>query len=103
LPSLLIRNLDVALHARIEARALAHHRSVEEEARETLRGALPRKASAVETDDLMAIATRFFGPDVGIDLELPRRTAEAERAPLDFSNADFDGYGLTLIDPWAIT
>jgi antitoxin FitA len=40
--SLLIRNVDPALHARLKARAAAHHRSLEDEARLLLRTGLTR-------------------------------------------------------------
>src|SRR5437868_8353745 len=42
--SVLIRNVDETLHARLKAQAAAHRRSLEEEARELLRAAVARQA-----------------------------------------------------------
>lgn len=86
--SLLIRNVDDALHARLKARATAHHRSLEEEVRETLRIAIATPASGSES--LVAIATRIFGPQNGFDLELPSRVADRDRPPPDFSGPEYD-------------
>jgi plasmid stability protein len=88
--SLLIRNVDDALRAHLEARARAHHRSVEEEARETLRTALARDASEGGPENLMDIARRIFGPERGVDLDLPSRGADASRLPPDFSGNEYD-------------
>ena len=44
--SLLIRHVDDALHARLKERAAAHHRSLEEEARELLRTAVARQEAS---------------------------------------------------------
>jgi plasmid stability protein len=41
--SLLIRNVDPVLHARLKESAAAHNRSLEEEAREALRAGLARQ------------------------------------------------------------
>lgn len=71
--SLLIRNVDDALRAQLRARARAHHRSLEEEVRETLRSAVARDAAVGETESLMQIARRYFGPERGVDLDLPPR------------------------------
>ena len=82
--SLLIRKLDDTLHARLKARARQHGRSLEEEVRETLRLALARDASDHEAPSLMRIAAGVFGPDRGIELELPARSLDADRSPPDF-------------------
>lgn len=81
--SLLIRKLDDTLHARLKARAQQHGRSLEEEVRETLRLAVARDASDQEPPSLMRIAAGVFGPDRGIELELPVRSLDLDRPPLD--------------------
>jgi plasmid stability protein len=43
MPSLLIRNVDAALHARLKERAAADRRSLEEEVRDLLRAATIRQ------------------------------------------------------------
>jgi plasmid stability protein len=69
--SLTIRNLDDSLKASLRVRAARHGRSMEEEARVILRGAL----AAEEATDL---------PEQNLaDLELPPR--EPARDPPDFS------------------
>lgn len=88
--SLLIRKLDDTLHARLKARARQHGRSLEEEARETLRLAVARDASDQEPTSLMRIAAGVFGPDRGIELELPARSLDAGRPPPDLGGP---GYG----------
>jgi plasmid stability protein len=84
--SLLIRNVDPALHARLKARAAAHHRSLEDEARSLLRTGLARQERETQAEDLVALATRLFGPENGVDLALPPRDAQ-DRPPPDFSGA----------------
>jgi antitoxin FitA len=90
LASLLIRNVDDALRAQLKVRARAHRRSVEEEARETLRMAVARDASTSASTNLMDIARGIFGPERGIELDLPPRSADASRPPPDFSGSDYD-------------
>ena len=65
-----IRNLDDDVKTRLRVRAAEHHRSMEEEARIILRDALKRGRS---TRNLAEIARTHFGPDNGVDLELPPR------------------------------
>jgi plasmid stability protein len=86
--SLLIRHVDDALRAQLKARARAHHRSLEEEARETLRTAIARDASVAPKTDIVDLFTRFFGPDNGVELDLPR-SAGLDRPPPDFSGPDY--------------
>jgi plasmid stability protein len=90
MPSLLIRNIDQALRDQLKARARAHHRSLEQEARETLRAAVARDAGQDRTESLMQIARRLFGPERGVDLELPSRSADAARPTVDFTAAEYD-------------
>jgi len=84
MPSVLIRNVDPALHLRLKAMATAHRRSLEEEARELLRTAVARLGEA-QPENPVAIARRLFGPGDGADLDIPPRAAEPDRAPPDFS------------------
>ncbi|MCV2219354.1 FitA-like ribbon-helix-helix domain-containing protein [Thauera sp. Sel9] len=75
-----IRNIDDELKARLRIRAAQHGRSMEDEARDILRGALSvepvRGASLVE-----AIRARVAELG-GVELELPPR--EAVRPPPEF-------------------
>ncbi len=87
--SLLIRHVDDALRARLKARARAHHRSLEEEARETLRSALARDAGGEEGEHLLQLATRLFGPERSVDVDLPSRTEDGQRPAPDFSGPEF--------------
>ena len=87
--SLLIRNVDAALHARLKVQAAAHRRSLEEEARELLRTSLARQESKPDTQENLAdIARRLFGPQHGVDLDIPPRRAAEDRPPPDFSGPD---------------
>ncbi len=68
--SITIRNLDEEVKTRLRVRAAEHHRSMEEEARLILREAVGRKPTS---RNLAEITRSFFGPDNGVDLELPAR------------------------------
>ena len=83
--SLLIRNFDNALHAKLKARAKAHHRSLEEEARETLRHAVALDNGAPTSENLASLAARLFSDIGDFELELPTRATDAARPPPDFS------------------
>src|SRR5437667_3614325 len=81
--SLLIRNVDEALHLRLKARAAEHRRSLEEEARELLRAVVAwQEASARE--NLVDITRRLFDPEHGTDLDIPLRGASPTSPPPDF-------------------
>ncbi len=71
------RNLDDDVKTRLRVRTTEHHCSMEEEAR--LRKAVARKA---DTRNLANIARSYFGPDNGVDLELPPH--EPGREPPSF-------------------
>jgi antitoxin FitA len=71
--SVLIRNVDATLHARLKASAAAHRRSLEEEARTLLRAAVARQDTPRES--LVALSRRLFGAEHGADLALPQRGA----------------------------
>jgi plasmid stability protein len=86
-PSLLIRNVDKALHGRLKQRAAAHHRSLEAEVRDLLRTALARQP---REENIVDLARRLFGPKHGVDLPIPPRGDELERPPPDFSGSDYD-------------
>ena len=89
--SVLIRNVDPTLHARLKASAAAHRRSLEEEARALLRAAIARQETPRES--LTALARRLFGPAHGADLALPPRGTAPASAPPDFSAPDHDPPG----------
>jgi antitoxin FitA len=82
MPSLLIRNVDAALHALLKQHAAAHRRSLEEEVRELLRGAV---TSQPQEEHIVDLAQRLFGPKHGVELDIPPRGSEPERPPPDFS------------------
>ena len=67
-----------------------HRRSLEEEARETLRTAIARDAGRQGSESLMQIATRLFGPARGLDTDLPPHGANIARPPPDFSGSEYD-------------
>lgn len=81
--SLLIRNVDKALHSRLRARAAEHRRSLEEEARELLRTALARQETEAR-DNIVDIAQRLFGPEHGAELDTPPRGRAPETPPPEF-------------------
>ena len=68
--SITIRNLDDAVKTRLRVRAAGNGRSMEEEARLILGEAVARKPSS---RNLAEITRHWFGPDNGVDLELPPR------------------------------
>ena len=77
--SITIRNLDDDIKTLLRVRAAKHHRSMEEEARLILRDAVGHKA---DSRNLASIARSHFGPNNGVDLELPPR--EPGRDPPSF-------------------
>ena len=78
--SITIRNLDDQVKARLRIRAAEHHRSMEEEARMILRQAVAPKSSS---RNLAEIAQAYFGPDNGVNLELPPRGPGREPPSFD--------------------
>jgi antitoxin FitA len=85
--TLVIRNLDPALHARLKARAAGEGRSMEEEARRLLRDGLAVEPEAAE-QTLGAAMRALFEPLGG--LELPDIPREPARDPPDFSGPEWD-------------
>ncbi len=77
--SITIRNLDDEVKTRLRVRAAEHRRSMEEEVRIILHEAVERGRP---TRNLAEIARSYFGPNNGIDLELPLR--EPGREPPSF-------------------
>jgi plasmid stability protein len=84
--SLLIRNVDPVLHARLKESAATNRRSLEEEAREALRAGLARQPGP-PAESIADIALRLFGTDNGFDLDLPPRSP-ARPAPSFGPGAD---------------
>jgi len=87
LATLVIRNIETGLHARLKAVAAAHGRSMEEEARQVLRAALTSGVppSTVGLGDAMRA---LFEPLGGLDLPEINRGPAPE--PPDFSGPDWD-------------
>jgi plasmid stability protein len=90
--SVLIRNVDEVLHMRLKASAAAHRRSLEEEARELLRAAVARQA-APPRENLVSLSRRLFGPEYGVDLDIPPHGSAPASSPPDFSGPDYDPPG----------
>lgn len=80
--TLTIRNLDDTLKTRLRLVAALHGRSMEEEVRQILRGALLPEDGTAPTH-LADLAVSIFGPEHGVELAIPART-EARPLP-DFS------------------
>ncbi|GGC67104.1 plasmid stabilization protein [Siccirubricoccus deserti] len=81
--SLTIRNLDDTLKASLRLRAARHGRSMEEEARTILRGALATEEAGAPEPNLADAVRALFVPLGGLALDLPPR--EPAREPPDFS------------------
>ena len=78
--SITIRKLDEGVKTRLRVRAAENGRSMEEEARVILREAVGSKP---RTQDLLSVVRKHFGPDNGVDLELPPRTPVREPPRFD--------------------
>lgn len=72
--SLTIRNLPLTVKERLRARAAQKGRSMEAEARVILQSVLDTPPQPRES--LTSIMRELFGPEHGVDLELPPRVAE---------------------------
>lgn len=79
--SITIRNLDDDVRTRLRVRAAEHNRSMEEEVRIILSGAVSDAKSAPR--DLAAFTRECFAPLGGVELEIPLRGPMRE--PPDFS------------------
>ena len=73
--SITIRNLDDDIRTRLRVRAASNGHSMEEEVRQILRKAVGR---AKRSRDLTSIIRSYFGPEGGVDLELPERDPARE-------------------------
>lgn len=71
--SITIRRLDDGVKARLRVRAARHGRSMEEEAREILKGALVPETP--QEQNLAQAIRRHIEPLGGIEFALPRRQA----------------------------
>ncbi len=81
--TLTIRQLDDKLKQRLRVRAAQNGRSMEEEAREILRGALAGISSKGPEKNLAESIRELFAPFGGVELEIPKRESITE--PPDFS------------------
>ncbi|HEX4505206.1 MAG TPA: plasmid stabilization protein [Alphaproteobacteria bacterium] len=79
--SIIIRNLDEPLKAKLRVQAAVHGRSMEDEARDILRAALNRQSGPPA--NLAAAIRARFAPLGG--LELPEVPRDSMREPPDFS------------------
>lgn len=77
--TLTIRKLDQEVKNRLRVRAAQRGHSMEEEARRILIEACETEAAP---ENLVDVARRLFGPENGVDLELPVR--EPGREPPSF-------------------
>jgi plasmid stability protein len=85
--TVVIRNLDVSLHARLKARAASRGHSMEEEARLLLREGLA--VEPVAPDQTLGRAMRaLFEPLGGLELP-PNLRQRGGREPPDFSGPEF--------------
>ncbi len=82
--ALTIRNLDDITKERLRVQAARHGHSMEEEARVILR----RGVGVVTGAQFARLSQDLFGPDHGIELELPPRGGD--RPPIDFSTPEYD-------------
>ena len=70
------RNLDDDVKTRLRMRAAGHNRSMEEEVRQILRDAVGRRQ---RPRNLASAIRSHFGPDNGVNLELPPLHWQAAR------------------------
>lgn len=78
--SMTIRNIDDQLKTRLRMRAASHGRSMEDEARDILRGALSTEKRP--SHNLVAAIRARMAQSGGVQLDLPPR--EPIREPVDF-------------------
>jgi antitoxin FitA len=69
--SITIRNLEASVKSRLRVRAARHGRSMEEEARDILRGVLAEKAG--RPTNLFEAIRRRVAPLGGVELNIPAR------------------------------
>ncbi len=90
MPTLVIRNVEQSLHARLKAQAAAHNRSMEEEVRVLLRQGLD--ASPREMPQNFGQAMRAIFEPLG-GFEFPETGRDVPRDPPDFSGPEWDPPG----------
>ena len=73
--SITIQNLDDDIRTRLRVRAAGNGRSMEEEVRRILRRAVGREE---RSRDMTSIIRSHFGPENGVDIELPERDPARE-------------------------
>ena len=78
--SITIRKLDDEVKSRLRVRAASNGRSMEEEVRLILRGAVGHRP---RSNNLADIIRAHFGPAKGLDLDLPPRAAGREPPSFD--------------------
>ena len=93
--NLLIRDMDTHLHARLQAAAARHHRSMEEEACELLRVGVAHSEAPENQVLIVELARQLFGPESGVELDIPPRNLMPERPPPDFTDCR-----ITIVNPW---
>ncbi|HYA07019.1 MAG TPA: plasmid stabilization protein [Xanthobacteraceae bacterium] len=76
--TLVIRNLEKSVLARLKRRAKRNGRNLEDEVREILRRAVEHDEAAREGLGTL-IARRFAGKGIGIDFEIPESRGEEAR------------------------
>jgi antitoxin FitA len=79
--SITIRNLEANVKSRLRVRAARHGRSMEEEARDILRGALSEKAP--RPTNLFDAIRRRVAPLGGVELKIPAREPMRETPRFD--------------------
>lgn len=79
--SITIRKLPADTKERLRVRAAEHGRSMEAEARAILQTALNTALPPQVT--FTEVMREYFGPEHGVDLELPRREAERPAPTFD--------------------
>ena len=85
--TLVIRNVEDAVHSRLKALAAEHGRSMEEEARSILRDRVA--AAPLPAPQGFGQAVRALFEPLG-GLELPATPRELPREPIDFSGPEWD-------------
>jgi len=88
--SLTIRKLDDSVKAKLRVRAAEHGRSMEEEARSILEGAVQATPPGKPRGNMAERIRSRFAPLGGVVLRIPDRTIS--RPPLDFSGPEYGGY-----------
>jgi plasmid stability protein len=78
--SLVVRNIDESVKARLRMRASRNGHSMEAEVRHILKDAVERDPA----QNLADLALEIFGSRHGVDLEIPRPATDRE--PPDFSS-----------------